>query len=251
MEETNGVTGKNESDSDDENHVAVQRPAMTEAQRRAHLVDTHMHLLAVDPRKFARSIGSRGGGEWKADFRHLSGLLLQDHLTSTVDAKFGDFGPKAAKIMRILFEKGKLDEKQVAHLAMMRQKDMRGFLTHLQEAGYVDCQEIPKDNSRMVNKTMFFWFFDQDRCRRLLLADSYKAMGRILWRIKVERGFVQPVIDKAERLDVVGREDELLSHIEKEALKDWTEAEGKLLAQLSRLDNTVGVLRDFYIPPIP
>jgi DNA-directed RNA polymerase III subunit RPC3 len=247
----NGFRGHGGSYDEDDSDEDVKRPVMNESHRRAHLVDTHMHLLSSDPRKFVNYVSSRGGGEWKVDFRSLTAALLQDHLESSVEAKFGDFGPKAAKVIRILFNKGKLDEKQVAHFAMFRQKDVRGFLTHLQEAGYVDCQEVPKDNSRTVNKTMFFWFFDQDRCRKLLLSDTYKAMARILQRIRVEREYIQPVIDKAERLDVVGREEEYLSEIEKNALKDWAQVEEKMLTQLSRLDDSVGILRDFYMPPLP
>jgi DNA-directed RNA polymerase III subunit RPC3 len=250
---SNGVNGEGHdpSRSDDESDDDIlRRPNMNEAQRRAHLVDMHMHLLSCDPRKFVRSIGNRGGGDWKVDFRTLSETLLQDHLEATVQSKFGAEGSKAAKVIRVLFSKGKLDEKQVAQFAMYRQKDVRVFLTHLQEAGYVDCQEVPKDNSRTVNKTMFFWFYDQDRCRKMLLSDTYKAMARVLQRIRVERSVIQPVIDKAERLDVVGREEEYLTTIEKEALKDWSNVEEKLLAQVSRLDDCVAIIRDIYMPPL-
>ena len=95
---------------------------------------------------------------------------------------------------------------------------------------------------------MYLWFYDQQRCRQLLLTDTYKAMARILQRIKVERAKVQTVIDKAERTDVVGHEEQYLSKMERQALRDWSQTEEKLLIQLGRQDNLVATLRDFIGP---
>jgi len=115
----------------------------------------------------------------------------------------------------------------------------------MQEAGYVDTQEIPRDNSRQPSRTIYLWFYDQDRMRKLVLNDVYKAMSRLLQRIKVERERVHTVIEKAERLDVRGHEDKYLTKVEREALWAWRECEEKLLVQLSRQDDLVALLRDF------
>ncbi|GME44776.1 dna directed rna polymerase iii subunit [Neofusicoccum parvum] len=215
---------------------------------RLGLVKLHCSLLFEDPRRFVRWVGSRGGGEYKIDFRPLTYSLIQHELEATVLARWG---PLAARIVRILSAKGKLDEKQVSTTGLMRTKEIRASLTAMQEAGFVETQEVPKDNTRAPSRTMYFWFFDQDRCRQLVLTDTYKAMARILQRTKVERAKVQSVIDKAERSDVVGNEDRFLTETEKRALRTWRESEEKLLAQLGRQDNLVAILRDFRMPPIP
>ncbi|KAL0260408.1 RNA polymerase III subunit C82 [Diplodia seriata] len=215
---------------------------------RLNLVKLHCSLLFEDPRRFVRWVGSRGGGEYKVDFRPLTLSLIQHELEATVLSRWG---PLAARIIRILHAKGKLDEKQVSTTGLMRTKEIRAALTAMQEAGVVETQEVPKDNTRAPSRTMYFWFFDQDRCRQLVLTDTYKAMARILQRIKVERAKVQSVIDKAERSDVVGNEDRFLTETEKRALRTWREGEEKLLVQLERQDNLVAILRDFKMPPIP
>lgn len=215
---------------------------------RLGLVKLHCSLLFEDPRRFVRWVGSRGGGEYKVDFRPLTYSLIQHELEATVLARWG---PLAARIIRILSARGKLDEKQVSTAGLMRTKEIRAALTAMQEAGVVETQEVPKDNTRAPSRTMYFWFFDQDRCRQIVLTDTYKAMARILQRIKVERAKVQTVIDKAERSDVIGNEDRFLTGPEKQGLRTWREAEEKLLAQLGRQDDLVAILRDFRMPPIP
>ncbi|OJD31969.1 dna directed rna polymerase iii subunit [Diplodia corticola] len=215
---------------------------------RLDLVKLHCSLLFEDPRRFVRWVGKGGGGEYKVDFRPLTLSLIQHELEATVLARWG---PLAARIIRILHAKGKLDEKQVSTTGLMRTKEIRAALTAMQEANFVETQEVPKDNTRAPSRTMYFWFFDQERCRQLVLTDTYKAMARILQRIKVERAKVQSVIDKAERSDVVGHEDRFLTETERRALRTWREGEEKLLVQLERQDNLVAILRDFKMPPIP
>ncbi|KAH7058948.1 RNA polymerase III subunit RPC82-domain-containing protein [Macrophomina phaseolina] len=249
--QTNGVD--HESDDEDEGTTAngtSQNNGVSAAAPggRLHWVKQHLSLLFEDPRRFVRWVGSRGGGEYKVDFRPLSYSLIQHELEATVLARWG---PLAARIIRILSAKGKLDEKQVSTTGLMRTKEIRAALTAMQEAGFVDTQEVPKDNTRAPSRTMYFWFFDQDRTRQLVLTDTYKAMARILQRIKVERAKVQSVIDKAERSDVIGNEDRFLTETEKRALRMWRETEEKLLVQLGRQDDLVAVLRDFRMPPIP
>ncbi|KAK8160409.1 RNA polymerase III subunit RPC82-domain-containing protein [Phyllosticta citrichinensis] len=215
---------------------------------RLALVKQHISLLCEDPRRFVRWVGSRGGGEYKVDFRPLSNALLQRELENIVTARWG---PLATRLIRILHAKGRLDEKQVSHFSMQRTKEIRADLTRMQEAGFVDTQEVPKDNTRAPARTLYLWFFDQDLTRQLVLTDTYKAMARALQRVKYERARVAAVIEKAERTDVVGNEDRFLSATERAALRGWREREERVLVQLARMDDLVAVLRDFRLPVIP
>jgi DNA-directed RNA polymerase III subunit RPC3 len=183
--------------------------------------------------------------QWKVDFPRLARILIQTEIEDTVTARHERMG---TRLIRILHNKGKLDEKQVSNFGMTPPKTIRSTLTGMQEAGFVEIQEVPKDTSRQPSRTMYLWFYDQQRCRQLLLTDTYKAMARILQRIKVERAKVQTVIDKAERTDVVGHEEQYLSKMERQALRDWSQTEEKLLIQLGRQDNLVATLRDFIGP---
>lgn len=209
---------------------------------RMKFAEQHLKLLSEDPRKFILRAGSRGGGEWQVNFRKLANTLLQFEIENTIMARFG---PLAIRLVRILCDKGKLDEKAVANIGLLKQKEIRSTFTLMQEAGFVELQEVPRDNARQPSRTIFLWFFDQDRCRRVILTETYKAMARLIQRGNVEKEKIQWLLDKAERTDVVGNEDRYLSPKERQTLRAWRSTEGRLLTQLGRQDDLVAILRDY------
>ena len=204
----------------------------------------HLLLLAHHPYKFLHHLPATLSADeaWSVDTHALSKHLLIHSLTRTVTAKFG---PLAARLVRILHQKGKVDEKTLTALSLMNQKTMRKLLSELNGEGFIELQEVPKDTQRAPMKTMFFWFFDEERCRKRVLDMTYKIMCRVLQRIAVERAKVKETVEKSERVDVQGHEDEFLAEGEKEALKGWRAREERLLGELGRLDDLVAVLRDF------
>lgn len=206
------------------------------------VVNQHLKLLAQDPHAFVRQTAGRGQGEWTVDFELLAKDLIQFELEALLTARFGG---NATRVVRILQKKGKLDEKQVGQFGLIRTKELRALLTAMQEAGYVDTQEVPRDTTRQPSRTIYLWLFDSNRCRQLVLNDIYKAMARLLQRIRVERNKMRGVLEKAERTDVVGHETEYLSKPELEALEAWRATEEKLLVQLDRQDDLVALFRDF------
>lgn len=207
-------------------------------QKRINNIETHMRLLSEDPRKFL----TRRDAKYSCDYQAVTRALIQFELDNIILARFG---ATAKRIICILYDKGKLDEKQLGTIGLIPQKALRAKLTAMQEAGYVDTQEVPRDNSRQPSRTIYLWFFDQDRVRKLVLNDLYKGMSRLLQRIKVEQEKVHTVIDKAERTDVKGNEEKYLTKPELDALRTWRECEEKLLIQLSRQDDLVALFRDF------
>ena len=203
-----------------------------------------LFLLVEHPFKFLHYI-PRTPSEperWTVDFLHLTHILRLTALEETVSARYG---PPGLRIARILLSKGKLDEKMIGALALMNQKLMRSVLTTMHEHGHLELQEIPRDNQRQPSRNMFFWFFDRERCRRKVVEECYKSMARCLQRAKVEREGVQTLLEKAERSDVVGREEEFLGEDERIGLEQWREREERLLGEVGRLDELVAVLRDF------
>ncbi|KAI9880487.1 MAG: RNA polymerase III subunit C82 [Pleopsidium flavum] len=203
----------------------------------------HLHLLAEDPYGFIQVVDKYDGSkEWTVDFGTLAEQLRQLELENTVTARFG---AAATRLIRIFLDKGKLDEKQITNLGLIHQKQMRAVLTVMHEAGHLELQEVPRDNNRQPSRTMYLWYFEPERCRQLVLEETYKAMARCLQRVKVERVAIQALIDKAERTDVIGKEDQYLSLEERVQLSKWREKEERVLGEIGRLDDLVGVLRDY------
>lgn len=104
---------------------------------------------------------------------------------------------------------------------------------------------MPKTADRAASRTIFLWYYDPDRARLNILHDIYKTLTRTLQRIGHERNEVLPLLEKAERTDIVGKEEEYLSKAELGAIKRFKIVEEKLLGQVGRLDRQVMIFRDF------
>ena len=235
-------------DADYGSEIKVEKedhlPVYNDERSRVELIRQHLLLLAEHPLGFVKYIKRTPtkGEQWTVNFRSVARQLRQMELENTIATRFG---PGATRLVRIFQEKGKLDEKAITSIGLINQKLMRSILTAMHEAGHLELQEIPRDNARQPSRTMFLWYFEPERCRQKLLEETYKAVARCLQRAKVEKEAVQLTIDKANRTDVVGKEDEYLGVDEMTALSTWREKEERLLGELGRLDDLVAVFRDF------
>lgn len=219
---------------------------------RDHPIRQHLQLLAEHHNRFLIHLprASKDPERWAIPYPDLSKLLFQNALLSITTSRFG---PLACRLLRILCTQGenktanpKLDEKMLVLLSLIPQKKMRTILHNMHRAGHIELQEVPKDSTqRRPGSTMFFWFFDPDRCRARMLEECYKTMGNLVRRVRVERERVRGVVEKSERTDVVGREEEFLGDGELKALKEWREREERIWGEVGRLDGLVAVLRDF------
>lgn len=206
---------------------------------RLSLVEEHLKLLEEHPKRFCSRVGGGGRGEWQVDFASLTDTLIGADIDSTILARFGKIH---MRIIRLLRERGRLEEKQVASLTLMRSKDVRAILTELQYAGIAESQEVPRDATRMAARTTYLWFHDQARVQNLILQQTYQGMSRVLQRLRQERENYKSAIEKAEMMDV---KQEALSQHERNAVQQWREVEEKLLIQVQRMDDLVARLRDF------
>ena len=207
-------------------------------------IRNHLLLLARHPYRFLEHLPETAiePERWTVVYRPLVEKLAHNAILKIITARYG---MPAARLTRLLCEKGKTDEKHLQSYCLMNQKIMRSYLATLHGAGILELQEVPRDNSRNPQRTLFFWHFDLERCKSKLLQELYKTMARFLQRAKVECDKVKGTIEKATRSDVVGREEELLALQERDALKRWRAMEQKILGEIKRLDDLVGIIRDF------
>lgn len=202
----------------------------------------HLLLLKESRHRFVRHCGTVGHGQWTVDFGQLMHELREKELDAVIEQSYGRQG---LRLTRILREKGKLDEKMLHTAALMKKGDVQGKMLAMQMAGLVDIQEVPKDNSRMANRTLFFWFFDGERSQTQLLDDVYKAMVRCIQTLQVERHRDRNILSFVERKDVQGKEEEVMTTEHYNKYNEHLEIQDKLLGQAIRLDDVVSVFRDF------
>ncbi|KXL51372.1 MAG: hypothetical protein FE78DRAFT_74503 [Acidomyces sp. 'richmondensis'] len=210
--------------------------------KRVDCIKAHLLLLEEHSRGFcSRSRRYSDGNEWQIDFPAVLSSLVVAEIDDIIGRRYGKI---AVRVVRILRKYGKLDDKQIAAAAMMDIDELRALLTLLQFRGILDVQELPREKNRNPAKTLFLWYFDQKRVQFNILHDTYKAMARTMQRVYIERKNCRNIIDKAERPDVKGREQEKLQQAEKIALREWIEADRKLFLQIAKMDEKVAILRD-------
>ena len=204
----------------------------------------HLLLLCEHPHRFLYHLPRTSSipEKWAVDFSALSATILDITLTQTISARFG---PLATRLVNILAARGKLDEKTLTALGLLNQKTMRSLLTAMHQAGYLQLQEIPRENNRQPSRTLYLWAWDADRARAKLLEECYATIARLVQRARVEREQVRETVEKASRTDVVGREDEFLGEGERRALEEWRGREERIWGEVGRLDEVVWIVRDF------
>ncbi|KAK5043582.1 hypothetical protein LTR84_011389 [Exophiala bonariae] len=154
------------------------------------------------------------------------------------------FSDPKLRIVRMLSDKGKLDEKNLQELGLLNAKELRQSLASLHTAGLLELQEVPREPQRQPNRTIFLWFYDAERVRKLYLNKLYKTMSRLFQRLEVERCRLATTLTKIERTDVQGIEEDILSAAELKVLSQWRQREAWFMAEISRIDDSVSILRD-------
>ena len=208
------------------------------------IIRNHLLVLAIHPLSFLHHLPKTSilPERWTINFPSLTKNVIHHTLLTTITSRHG---LPAARLTRILFEKGKTDEKVLCSTSLLAQKAMRSYLLPLHKAGMIGLQEVPRDNSRNPQRTNFLWFFDLERCKAKILEETYKTMARCLMRARVEVEKVKGTVEKASRSDVIGKEKEFLEVQELEALNAWREMDERIWGEVSRLDGLVACLRDF------
>ena len=212
-------------------------------EARLYNLKMHLHLLAADSCKFIRKVGKGASSEWTVDFEPLVEHLRDSELDTIILENFGQPGHRLVRMLKML---GKLEEKALPTLALMKQKDIRTKMAEMQMAGMVDVQEIPRDASRAVGRTIFLWYFDPERVSSILLDSVYKAMSRCLQRLEIEKRRASGILAMVERTDVRERsEEDVLEDAQLGMLEQIRGKEELLLGQIGRLDELVGIFRDY------
>ena len=208
-------------------------------ESRLDMVKQHLYLLAENRLQFIRQCGK---GQWTVDFKLLIQHLREAELDTVIERTVGRQG---LRLVRILRKKGKLDEKALPNISLMKKSDVQNKMLEMEIAGFVDIQEVPRDNSRTANRTIFLWYTDTDRCIHTLLNKTYKTATRCLQRLSVHRRREKDVLLLTRRTDVKGREKDVMQKEYYDRFAKLLEIERKLLGHMMRMDDLVAVLRDY------
>lgn len=203
------------------------------------VAERQLAILAEGTFSFLLQAGDRKS--WFIDKSRLNSFLWDKEMFRLI----GESLPEPAlRIVRILADKGKLDDKAMLDLGLLKPKQLRKCLSSLQTTGFLELQEVPRDPQRQPKSTFFLYFYDIERVRRVLLDRLYKAMSRLYQRLGQEREKASATLSKVDRNDFQGNEEKFLSPDELRSLYHWRQRERWFLTEMHRLDDTVIILRD-------
>lgn len=205
-------------------------------------IDYHLAVLAESNPRFIEKRRIDNRFELVVPFESLARTLRSEEVLRFVTARFGRV---AARLVRLLMEKGKTDERILQELALITTRETRQTLSQLKQAGFIELQEIAREVQRNPSRALFFWFYDEERACRLVLERSIAGMIKCLRRLDFEREKVMSILMKSARFDVRGREEMYMEKHEFEKFRRWKNKEERFLSELDRLDHLVSVLKLF------
>ncbi|KAK1832764.1 RNA polymerase III subunit RPC82-domain-containing protein [Podospora conica] len=199
----------------------------------------HLLLLSESHQHFVRHCGMN---EWTVDFGPLLQIQREAELDAVIERTSGKEG---LRLVRILRSNGKMDEKALQNIALMRKGELQEKMLEMQTAGFVQIQEVPRDNKADVKKSLFLWHVDLESSSKMMLETSYKSMVRCLQVLEVLRQKEKDVLMLTKRTDVKGREKDVMRKEYFDRYSRFQVHEKQLFAQVQRLDDLVALLRDF------
>ncbi|KAI8367764.1 RNA polymerase III subunit RPC82-domain-containing protein [Blakeslea trispora] len=205
------------------------------------IVRGYITLLKTDAAGFVKAKDERGANQFSVNFEKLRFTMKRKMIEGLVRERYG---VATCRIMRILIERGKLDESQVQKLAMLPPKDTREKLALLKTKGFCEIQEIPRSADRAPSRCFHLWYVPLEKCYQELLVDAYRAICNLQQRKEYELSIRKRLIDKVNRKDVIENPD-LLSESEKKEIANMDKIVERLEVAKSRIDTLIMILRDF------
>lgn len=147
------------------------------------------------------------------------------------------FGLVASRIIRILHESKRLEEKSIAEIAVAPAKKTRELLHKMLNEGFVGLQEIAKSSDRNPARTFYLWNTPTTRLFERLLDSFYFTASNLQARIRSENDSARSVVDKV-RLDYS------LSALETKTFNAWRTSATRLNHARGEILDLIFLFRD-------
>lgn len=232
--------------SDDDDLASGLALSSSKKPKTMNLIKNYLGMLAFadnpTPAGRAACFISSVGSKYYVEFEVIEKRLRRRVLEAVARERHGD---DAVRVLRLLMDTGKMDEKQISKIAMMAPKDVRPLLGALSAESLVSIQEVPKSADRNPTRTFYLWYVDLQKASSVLLVNLYKTLYNIGMRKRAEEEepAVKAVLEKRERVDV-SLDEGLLTRNEREVLAEWEGKRERLTVLEGRVEEAVFILRD-------
>ncbi|KAJ1663623.1 RNA polymerase III subunit C82 [Coemansia sp. RSA 1813] len=208
--------------------------------KRTELAFALLEVVRSDASGIVTKVDERGGGQYQINFDRAATALRDTCLDTLVHEKFGSLH---ARIIRVLREKHKLDEKTIATAAMMPIAACRERLHDLSLAGFIDSFEIARTLDRNPSRMFYLWYINPQKQVRAAMQYVFKSMTNVYARLDQELVARAPLVAKTRRADVIA-DKSLLTDAENKELAALSETRSKLEVANVRLDGMLLIVHD-------
>lgn len=191
------------------------------------LVNHHLKLLASNGIPFLTEVSP---GNYMVPYVDLTRQTRAYTYELLVKATLG---LDALKILRCMKALKLADEKTLSNSVLLKEKTVRNELFNLIRLNIIEAQEIPRSADRAASKTFFLFRHKEYGSYRFLSNSLLFCMAQILLSIELVKAENRILLDKCEREDVKGKEEELLLESELEVLH---KLQARFIANIGKLD---------------
>lgn len=154
-------------------------------------------------------------------------------------------GGASLRVLRCLKRLKLADEKILSNSVLLKEKQVRNEIYKLIKLNVVEIQEIPRSTDRAASKT-FYLFRHKPSSSYSYLVNSLKfCMGEILTNIQSFKQDNKILLEKCDREDVKGHENELLLESELKILKDLQVREIDNIGRFNRIKSLYNIFETY------
>lgn len=199
------------------------------------LVNHHLKLLCSSQCIFLTEITP---GVYTVPYKALAEQLKKYNYESLIKATLGQ---DAFKILRCLKGLKLADEKAISNTILLKEKAVRNELFRLIKMNIIEIQEVPRSVDRAASKTFYLFRHKSATSYNFFRNCLLFCMAEILTSIQELKEDHKILLEKCERDDVKGKEEELLLDSELKTLKTLQLKEIDYIGKFNRIKSLYNI----------
>lgn len=212
--------------------VASHDEDYTENSGEAHsltLVAEHMRLLTSGNVPFLVEVAP---GSYTIPYLQLSKIIKQFHYSMLVKTTMG---ANALRVLNCVKSMKLADEKAISNAVLLKDRTVKSEIYKLVIMNILEIQEVPRSADRAASKTFYLFRHKELPLYKYLSFALAYSMADILTNIGQFKLEHKILLEKCEREDVKGHEEELLLESELKTLRGLQQREVDNLGRFNRI----------------
>ncbi|KAI5950722.1 RPC82 [Candida jiufengensis] len=196
-------------------------------------IKQHLQLLVT-----AKLLIETSPGRYSVSFYHTSKMVQRYNFEAIIKSTLHD---QAFRILRCIKQLKLADEKAISQQVLLKEKTVRNEIYQLIKANIIEIQEIPRSADRAASKTFYLFRYKEFQSYENLINCLIFDMAEV---INIINEFIQEnkiLLDKCNRKDVQGHEEEYLLDSELQTLQILQNRQVKNIVRFNRIGSLLNI----------